>query len=163
MDRRMWLVPLVHSGDFCGRREDLWCDSTSDRMSSQKWHTVTAGERTDRQESVWIKHETLVKSYWILTEFVKLWLRHKCCYNGQIILLMEQLHLTDSKFLPCKGGPLQYLTFPPKTRDVCVFVRPTIAAIAHPVLLYMNSKLFLLRYNRPPTSDTNRAKAIVPE
>ncbi len=46
---------------------------------------------------------------------------------------------------------------------VSVFLYHTSAAMAHPVLLYINSKLFLLRYSRPPTRDTNRAKAIVPE
>lgn len=39
----------------------------------------------------------------------------------------------------------------------------TSAAMAHPVLLYMNSKLFLLRYNKPPTRETNKARAMVPE
>lgn len=39
----------------------------------------------------------------------------------------------------------------------------TSAAMAHPALLYINSKLFLLRYSNPPTRDTNRARAMVPE
>lgn len=35
--------------------------------------------------------------------------------------------------------------------------------MAQPVLLQMNSKLFLLKQSKPPTSDTSRAKAMVPE
>lgn len=44
-----------------------------------------------------------------------------------------------------------------------VYMYHTSAAMAHPVLLYMNSKLFLLKYSNPPTRDTKSAKAIVPE
>lgn len=75
-------------------------------------------------------------------------------------LFPEQFHLTYT--LACVSGYLwrsMCLTLP----ECVVCASDTSAAMAHPVLLYMNSRLFLLRYSRPPTRDTNKAKAIVPE
>lgn len=48
-------------------------------------------------------------------------------------------------------------------REIYWLSLSTSAAMAHPALLYINSKLFLLRYSNPPTRDTNRARAMVPE
>lgn len=103
-EKVMRFIPLVHFGDFCERREDPWCDSTSDRMSLQKLHTITERGRGDVSIIIFSTH---CEMYW--------------------------LSLSTS------------------------------AAMAHPALLYINSKLFLLRYSSPPTKDTNRARAIVPE
>lgn len=58
---RAKLLPLVHSVDFCGRKVDLGCDSTSDQMSWQTPHTIIVKEDIKGEN---VNESSLGMRYW---------------------------------------------------------------------------------------------------